>query len=101
SGFATSPDIRARKTSNMSPSKVDHDRVRNFMRDLAAAQDIRLFLEEFVTHAVPLSSGSHTTWDDPLGDLALAELLADCLTHPRPEEVVIYAWAPGNEDSPW
>ena len=34
------------------------------------------------------------SWADPLGDLALTELLADCCLNPRPERVLVYPATP-------
>jgi hypothetical protein len=101
SGYAVSPDVRARKTSNLSPSKVDHERLKRFLNDLATAQDIRLFLEEMTSHALPLTRRSTTSWPHPLQDFALAELLAACCVQPRPEQVVLFGWSTHEGSQEW
>ncbi len=92
SAYAVDPTVRSRKAGNMRPPKIGHDQLRGLVRGLAAAQDIRQYLEDLAADARAVGQFVET-WDDPLGDLALMELLADCCLKPRPENVLVYLWS--------
>jgi ATP-dependent Clp protease ATP-binding subunit ClpA len=94
SGYAVSPVARSRRAGSLRSAKMEYDKLGSVLRELAAAQDICQYLEDVASDARAVQEFDES-WNDPLGDLALAELLAACCLNPRPERVLVYLWSAG------
>lgn len=95
----------ARPKKSMATDDPTHARL---LQEMAAAQDIRLFLEDLADRAIikPMDmgkEGDEVAW--PLARLVqharLVQTLADCITNREPEQAVIHLRGTSVRDLPW
>src|SRR5207248_1479803 len=74
---------------------------RNVVREMAAAQDIHLYLEELAGSAAPVAdAGAERLWD-LVRHTALLQVLADAAGRPGEERVLLYVWTANPSGAGW
>jgi hypothetical protein len=63
---------------------------RNILREMAAAQDIHLYIEDLLADAVPRGGEVQEALQDLINVLAVLHLAAECVARKQPERVVVH-----------
>jgi ATP-dependent Clp protease ATP-binding subunit ClpA len=74
---------------------------RNYLRAMAAAQDIHLYIEDLLAQAVPRGGEMQQTLQEMVNDLVVLHLTAACVAHKEPEQVLLYVWSVQNSFAHW
>ena len=74
---------------------------RNFLHEMAAAQDIHLYIEDLLAEAVPRGGEVQEALQEVVNDLAVLHLSAACVANRQPEQVLLYAWSAQSSPAFW
>jgi len=72
---------------------------RNILREMAAAQDIYLFIEDLMADSVAYGGDEvQEALREAADDLALLHLAVECVARKEPEQAVVYVWSSNRPD---
>ncbi|MBI1918951.1 MAG: ATP-dependent Clp protease ATP-binding subunit [Planctomycetes bacterium] len=78
---------------------LEGDCKRNILREMAAAQDIHLFVEDLVADSVACSEGeAQEILREAINELSLLHLAMECADRKEPEQAVVYLWSSNRPD---
>ena len=74
---------------------------RDFLREMAVAQDVHLYIDDLLADAVPRGGAVQESLQEIVNDLAVLHLTAECVADKEPEEVVLYVWSAQASAADW